>query len=108
MAELLAAYTDTILRKGGIKLPHEELDKALEKIVQLFTHLIDKDLFVEVFRSYLSKRLLNEKSVSPDAEKQMISYIKLSCGPLFTKKLEGMLSDLALAQEESKNFTNYC
>ena len=33
MAELLSAYTDTILRKGGIKLPEEELDSVLEKIV---------------------------------------------------------------------------
>lgn len=44
-------------------------------------HLVDKDLFIEVFKSYLAKRLLNEKSVSIDAEKSMISHIKMSCGP---------------------------
>jgi Cullin family len=49
--------------------------------VHLFTHLIDKDLFIEVFRSYLAKRLLNEKSQNMDHEKAMISHIKISCGP---------------------------
>jgi hypothetical protein len=72
MAELLAAYTDKILRKGGNKQilgtgsgnggNDQMFDELLGKIVQVFTHLIDKDVFIEVFRSYLAKRLLNEKS----------------------------------------------
>jgi hypothetical protein len=70
--------------------------------------LIDKDLFIEVFRSYLGKRLLNEKSASLDLERLIISHIKMSCGPLFTKKLEGMLTDLQLAEEESKKFSAFC
>jgi hypothetical protein len=61
MSELLAVYTDLILRKGGMKISEDKQEDYLEKIVQLFTHLIDKDLFIEVFRSYLAKRLLNEK-----------------------------------------------
>lgn len=104
MSEMLAAYSDNILRKGGVKLPEEQYEEYLSKIVQLFTHLIDKDLFIEVFRSYLAKRLLNEKSLSIDHEKTMISHLKMSCGPQFTKKLEGMLTDLSLANEESKKF----
>ena len=62
MSELLAIYSDTILRKGGMKLAEGKQEEYLEKIVHLFTHLVDKDLFIEVFRSYLAKRLLNEKS----------------------------------------------
>jgi hypothetical protein len=45
------------------------MEEYLKKIVQLFTHLIDKDLFIEVFRSYLGKRLLNEKSIGVDSER---------------------------------------
>jgi hypothetical protein len=82
MAEMLATYTDTVLRKGGgFKIQEDKFDEFIEKIVHLFTHLIDKDLFVEVFRSYLAKRLLNEKSLSHDNERTMISHIKMSCGP---------------------------
>ncbi len=68
-------------------------------MVSLFTHLVDKDLFIEVYRNFLAKRLLNDKSASLELEKSMISHIKLSCGPQYTKKLEGMLSDLSLARE---------
>lgn len=108
MSELLAIYSDTILRRGGMKIEESKQEEHLEKIVKLFTHLIDKDLFIEVYRSYLAKRLLNEKSQSIDLEKAMISLIKLSCGPQFTKKLEGMLTDLSLAQDESKKFAQFC
>lgn len=81
MSEILAIYTDNILRKGGMKAvldsgANEEED-YLKQIVQLFTHLVDKDLFIEVYRSYLAKRLLNEKSHSIELEKSMISFIKL-------------------------------
>lgn len=108
MSELLAIYTDNILKRGGMKIEEAKQEEYLEKIVNLFTHLIDKDLFIEVFRSYLAKRLLNEKSQSIDLERTIISYIKMSCGPQFTKKLEGMLTDLSLAQEESKKFGVFC
>ncbi len=33
MSELLAVYTDTILRKGGMKLPEGKQEEYLEKIV---------------------------------------------------------------------------
>jgi len=106
MSEILAVYTDNILRKGGMKSLTEsgKEEEHLKMIVSLFTHLVDKDLFVEVYRSYLGKRLLNEKSQSIELERSMISFIKLSCGPQFTKKLEGMLNDLSLAQEEAKAY----
>ena len=61
MGEILAIYTDTILRKGGMKAIQEanQEEDYLKQIVQLFTHLVGKDLFIEVYRSYLAKRLLN-------------------------------------------------
>lgn len=37
----------------------------------------------------------------------MISFIKMSCGPQFTKKLEGMLTDLTLASEEAKKYEEH-
>ena len=77
---MLAIYTDNILRRGGMKIEEAKHEEYLEKIVKLFTHLIDKDLFIEVYRSYLAKRLLNEKSQSIDLERTIISFIKMSCG----------------------------
>lgn len=101
MSEIIAIYTDSVLRKGGLKAIQEgkNEEEYLRQIVQLFTHLVDKDLFIEVYRSYLAKRLLNEKSQSIELEKAMISFIKMQSGPQFTKKLEGMLNDLSLAHD---------
>jgi cullin 3 len=105
MSEVIAIYTDTILRKGGMKsLPEAQYEDYLKQIVQLFNHLVDKDLFIEVFRSYLAKRLLNEKSQSIELERSMISFIKLQSGPQFTTKLEGMLNDLSMAHDQSKAY----
>lgn len=69
--------------------------------------MVDKDLFIEVFRSYLAKRLLNEKSQSIELEKNMISFIKMQSGPQFTKKLEGMLNDLSMAHDQSKAYEQH-
>lgn len=71
MSEILAVYTDAILRKGGMKAVSEKMNEEeyLKQIVQLFTHLVDKDLFIEVFRSYLAKRILSEKSQSIELER---------------------------------------
>ena len=68
---------------------------------------MDKDLFIEIYRNYLSKRLLNDKSESIDLEKTVITEIKMSCGPVYTKKLEGMISDLNLAKTEQKKFDDF-
>ena len=97
MAEILAAYSDRLLKKGGIRISENQHEEQMQLVIKLFTHLVDKDLFIEVYRNFLAKRLLNDKSESRDQEKTMISYIKMSCGPQFTKKLEGMLSDLSIA-----------
>jgi hypothetical protein len=46
LAEILATYTDNILRKNGLKVSHEEFEQQLERVVKLFAHLTDKDIFI--------------------------------------------------------------
>lgn len=77
-AELLGTYTDKLLRKGGYKSIEEvsnqdQLDQYLEKLVILFTHLTDKDVFIAVYRNLLAKRLLNDKCESYDTEKLLLT-----------------------------------
>lgn len=101
-AELLGTYTDKLLRKGGYKTieevsNHDQMSKYLEKLVHLFTHLTDKDVFIDVYRNLLAKRLLNDKCESNDTEKDLLTKIKITCGVNVTKKCEGMLNDLNTA-----------
>ena len=73
----------------------------------LFTHLSDKDVFIDVYRNLLAKRLLNKKCESYDTEKLMIAQIKMTCGPNVTKKCEGMLTDLNVADNEMRKFEEH-
>lgn len=76
-------------------------------MVELFSFLSDKDLFAEIYRNQLSKRLLYETSASEDAEKSMIAKLKMKCGAQFTSKLEGMITDLSLASDLQKDFREH-
>lgn len=103
-AELMSTFCDRILKSGGEKLSEAEVEESLDRIVQLFSYLTDKDLFAEIYRNQLAKRLLNQRSTSDDAEKLMIAKLKMQCGTQFTSKMEGMLADLAVGSEQRTEF----
>lgn len=107
MPELLASYCDNLLKKGGVKLEEEQIEERLEKVVQLFSFLQDKDMFNEYYRKALAKRLLNDKSASDELERSLISKLKLRCGQQFTTKLDGMITDISLATDLKKNYDSF-
>lgn len=103
-AELMSTFCDRVLKKGGDNLSETEVEQSLDRIVQLFSYLTDKDLFAEIYRNQLAKRLLNQRSKSDDAEKAMIAKLKMQCGTQFTSKMEGMLNDLAVGADQKAEF----
>mmetsp|Transcript_25222 Transcript_25222/g.64092 ORF Transcript_25222/g.64092 Transcript_25222/m.64092 type:complete len:755 (+) Transcript_25222:109-2373(+) len=107
-AALMSSFCDRILKKSGERLSDDQVEVLLTKMVELFSFLSDKDLFAEIYRNQLSKRLLYETSASEDAEKSMIAKLKMKCGAQFTSKLEGMINDLSLATDLQKEFREHC
>lgn len=107
-AALMSYFCDRILKKSGERLLDDQVEMRLTKMVELFSFLSDKDLFAEIYRNQLSKRLLYDTSASEDAEKSMISKLKMKCGAQFTSKLEGMITDLSLASDFQKDFREHC
>lgn len=103
-AELLSSFCDRVLRSGGEKMSDAELEDNLDRVVQLFSYLTDKDMFADFYRTQLAKRLLNQRSLSDDAEKSMIAKLKIQCGTHFTSKMEGMLADLAVGTDSRSEF----
>jgi cullin 1 len=103
-AELMSTFCDRILKSGGEKLGESEVEESLDRIVQLFSYLTDKDLFAEIYRNQLAKRLLTQRSTSDDAEKLMIAKLKVQCGTQFTSKMEGMIGDLAVGGQQRQEF----
>lgn len=106
IAELLATHSDNILRKNGFKASPEQFEAHLEKIVQLFAHLSDKDIFISSFKNFLARRLLSERSESIDYERGIVSRLKVNCGRAVTDSIEGMMNDLELGKEQAKKYTD--
>eukprot|EP01080_Neovahlkampfia_damariscottae_P009387 gene9387-1598_t len=103
-AELLSTFCDTLM-KNTDKVG-EELEPLMEKIVGLFGYISDKDMFNEYYRRQLSKRLLVAKT-NKDAERSLISRLKMRCGASFTSKLEGMIKDQNLSADLQLAFKDY-
>ena len=73
----------------------------------LFRFLQEKDVFERYYKQHLSKRLLLNKSLSDDSEKNMISKLKTECGCQFTSKLEGMFKDMSVSNSMMEEFKSY-
>lgn len=98
----MPSYCDRLF-KSGEKLNEMEVELNLDRVVQLFSYLNDKDLFAEIYRNLLAKRLLDQRSTI-DMEKVMIAKLKMQCGTQFTSKMEGMISDLAVGSDMKGDF----
>jgi Cullin, a subunit of E3 ubiquitin ligase len=103
-AEILACFADKLLKKTNNRMTEVEVEASLSSIIELFEHLEDKHLFAEIFKNQLAKRLLNDLSANEDAEKSIISKMKMCCGSQYTAKMEGMLTDLHLSEDIKKNY----
>lgn len=54
------------------------MEAILDKSMVLFRFLQEKDVFERYYKQHLAKRLLLNKSVSDDSEKNMISKLKVN------------------------------
>lgn len=76
-------------------------------IVKLFSHLVDKDIFIQSFKNYLARRLLSEKSESTDYEKSIVAKLKINVGRQVTDSIEGVMNDLDLAKEIAAKYSDF-
>ncbi|XP_049849575.1 cullin-4A-like [Schistocerca gregaria] len=103
-SELLAKFLDKKLKST---MSDSELEGLLADVIHLFRYLNSKDVFEAFARRDLAKRLLLQKNLHTDAEKSLIMSLKSECGALFTSKMEGMLKDIDLSKELSREFSQY-
>lgn len=59
-------------------MSEQEIETVLDKTMVLFRFLLEKDVFERYYKTHLAKRLLLNKSVSDDFEKNMISKLKVA------------------------------
>ncbi|CAG9998024.1 unnamed protein product [Clonostachys byssicola] len=102
--ELLAKYTDVLLRKSNTSIEEAELERTLSQIMTVFKYIEDKDVFQKFYSRMLARRLVHSNSSSDDAETSMISKLKEACGFEYTNKLQRMFQDMQISKDFNKEF----
>lgn len=101
----LVIYVDELMRSK--QQQQEADDDALDKIIVIFRYIHDKDVFEDVYKHYLANRLLGNRSVSHEYEKQMLTKLKTECGYQFTTKLEGMFADMSISKDVMEDYSSF-
>ncbi|KAK7518103.1 cullin-2 [Phyllosticta citriasiana] len=106
--ELLAKYTDALLKKSGAKMSEEDdMEKKQSEIMTIFKYIEDKDVFQKFYSRMLAKRLVNTNSASDDAETSMIAKLKDACGFEYTNKLQRMFQDMQISKDLNSAFKEW-
>lgn len=106
-SEYLSLFFDENLRKGIKGKTESEVDFLLDNGITLLRYVKDKDLFETYYKKHLSRRLLMKRAVSMDAERQMISKMKMEVGNQFTQRLESMFRDMTISEDMTSNYKNH-
>ena len=106
-SENLSLFFDENMKKGIKGKTESEVDSLLDRGITLLRYVQDKDMFERYYKKHLSRRLLMKRSVSMDAERQMISKMKMEVGNTFTQRIEAMFKDMAVSEDLSSNFRTH-
>jgi cullin 3 len=106
-SEYISLFIDENMKKGIKGKTEMEIDTVLEKAIILLRYVQDKDLFERYYKKHLCRRLLMNKSISNEVEKQMISKMKIELGNNFTLKLEAMFKDMTISEELTSGFKQH-
>lgn len=106
--ELLAKYTDQLLKKSTARMSEEDkMEDRLTEIMTVFKYIEDKDVFQKFYSRMLAKRLVQTTSASDDAETSMISKLKEACGFEYTNKLQRMFQDIQISKDLNSAYKEY-
>lgn len=105
--EILAKYTDTLLKKSAKSAEEADLEASLTQIMTVFKYIEDKDVFQKFYSRLLAKRLVHTSSASEDAETSMISKLKEACGYEYTNKLQRMFQDIQTSKDLNSQYKDH-
>eukprot|EP00818_Percolomonas_sp_WS_P004924 CAMPEP_0117445226 /NCGR_PEP_ID=MMETSP0759-20121206/5679_1 /TAXON_ID=63605 /ORGANISM="Percolomonas cosmopolitus, Strain WS" /LENGTH=754 /DNA_ID=CAMNT_0005237381 /DNA_START=439 /DNA_END=2703 /DNA_ORIENTATION=- len=106
-SEYLSLLLDKKLKKGKNQIEDEQSDEFFDKVIMIFRHVQDKDVFERYYKTHLAKRLLSGRSASDDSEKSFLSKLKTSFGYQYTSKLEGMFKDMKVSEDLNSEWNDY-
>ena len=83
-AKSLVFYLDEMFKKEMRTLHSDELSERIDKVIQIFRYLIDKDIFEGFYVNSFAKRLLESRTIHESAETALVVKLKEECGFQFT------------------------
>lgn len=95
----VSAYIDELMRKEFRGLQESEVESRLTAAISIVVCLSDRDVFITHYTHLLSLRLLNDKSVSDEAEQIMIKKLSLECGHSMVRRIISMFQDIHLSRQ---------
>ncbi|RUS20694.1 Cullin [Endogone sp. FLAS-F59071] len=84
-----------------------DVEEKLTRMIIIFKYVDDKDVFQKFYSRMLAKRLIFSTSSSEEAEANMISRLKDSCGVEYTSKLHRMFTDITLSADLNNSFREF-
>ena len=106
ISKRLSHYIDYCMRKGFKGKSQEEINETLNDIISLFKCLDSKLAFLFGTEKYMSKRLLEDKSLSITNEQNFISKLKQEVGIPYVSKMTEMMNDLKKTEANNKLYKN--
>ena len=106
-SEYLSLFFDENMKKGIKGKTEAEVDALLDKGIILLRYIKDKDLFERYYKKHLSRRLLMKRSVSMDAERQMMVKMKLEIGNALTTRIEPMFRDMDISSDLTSGYKKH-
>uniref|UniRef100_H2YZC1 Cullin-1 n=1 Tax=Ciona savignyi TaxID=51511 RepID=H2YZC1_CIOSA len=100
------SYCDTLLKSAKVS-EDAELEATLKEVLTVFRYIEDKDVFQTFYSKMLARRLVQHTSASDDAEAQMISRLKQTCGFEYTSKLQRMFQDVDVSKNLNERFRSH-
>ena len=105
--ELLAKYTDNLLKRSAKNAEEADLENMLTQIMTVFKYIEDKDVFQKFYSRMLAKRLVHTNSASEEAEISMIGKLKEACGFEYTNKLQRMFTDIQTSKDLNSSYKSW-
>eukprot|EP01022_Parablepharisma_sp_SALTPOND_P020080 TRINITY_DN3553_c0_g1_i1.p2 TRINITY_DN3553_c0_g1~~TRINITY_DN3553_c0_g1_i1.p2 ORF type:complete len:644 (-),score=82.86 TRINITY_DN3553_c0_g1_i1:7834-9765(-) len=99
----LGEYVD-MLMKQGLKGKEADMEQYIDDVFDLFKLLKQKDAFTARHQQLYALRLLQNTSISQDAEEMLISRLKIELGAQYVSKLVQMGVDMKNSRDMTENF----
>ena len=104
IAKILPRHIDNYFRRSlKNRMTISEMNTYLERIINLFRVIDDKDIFEIEYRKLLQSRLLNSFFYE-ELETNFLGRLKLESGAVFTHRFEVMIQDI---KESVRTLENY-